>query len=231
MKVLITGDSHLGTLLQGQRRQLGPQSFLADVTIKPLGNGRIIPTPFFKDQGKFAEIIDPEYKQHFDRLPPVAEKYDFIGFSAPLHTVRVWRMNWCKHSPWSMGGNDNLVSDKLLLRIIEDDVKYALKLLDIIGRTTRTFVIEPPWPFHHHYAVLMNGEEKVKYIHNSYRNYVINELSRKSIPVIEIDSSWVDAKGFMNPRFRRVDKKDQHHGNAEFGRLMMEKIYRFLKKC
>ena len=232
MKALITGDSHVGTLRRGQllAGEFADSAF-NKINIRPLGGGHLLPTPFFADHGDHCEIVEASYRRQFKRFPPKSYEYDWIGFSGPLHTARVWRdQDWTRFVPWNKSVRTHSVSTALLRQVISDDVKYSLQFLDVIRRTTRTFVIESPWPFMHHPAILRNGSELVRFLHEQYRCYVLNELENRGIPVVKIDTAWLGEDGYMQERFRHENPKDGHHGNAEFGRLMLGRIAAFLNQ-
>lgn len=233
MNVLIIGDSHVGALQQAHLKGRETEKALApaNLTIRPLGNGKFLATPFFADHGDYAELANGEYRQQFRRFPPQDHAYDWIGFSGPLHLARVWRnLDWERFSPWNMGGREHAISTAMLEQAIEDDAKHALGFIDVIRRTTRIFVIESPWPFRHHPAVSHNGPELVHRVHEQYRRYVLEELERRHVPVVTIDPAWCDAEGFMRERFRHGNPEDTHHGNIEFGCLMLERIGAFLRE-
>ena len=123
-----------------------------------------------------------------------------------------------------------MVSSGLLNQVIDDDVRYASKFVDVVRRNVPVFVIEAPAPFRHHDAVTVNGPELVMHIHRTYRERVLSKLVSQQVPVIDLDPDWTDSDGFMKPRFKRSNPMDQHHGNAEFGGLMYARIVEFLKR-
>lgn len=230
MKTLITGDSHVGPLGRGMLavEESGSEAF-KDIRIRPLGSGHILSTPFFAERGDHCEIVETSYRRQFKYFPPKNFEYDWIGFSGPLHSARVWRDHaWKRFLPWNKGISRHAVSSALLRQVISDDVRYSLQFIDVISRTTRTFVIESPWPFRQHPAILRNGSDLVRFLHEQYRSYVLSELERRGIPVVNIDPAWVGEDGFMQDSFRNESPKDHHHGNAEFGQLMMGRIAAFL---
>jgi len=232
MKVLITGDSHAGTLMCALRSLTPAQMQAASpvqIEIKPLGGGHLLPTAFFNDQGDHAELVEPSYRLQFQRLPSEHSDLSAIGFSGPLHTTRVWREDWSVAKPWQLGGDGQAVSSALLRQIIDDDLAQTLAFIAVLRRTHEVFVVEPPWPFRHHYAVGKNGVATVRQIHQTYRACAIERLSAMDVGLVEIDTAWTDADGLMLPKFRHEDPKDQHHGNLAFGRLMLERVMAFLQ--
>ena len=232
MKVLITGDSHSGTLMRGLSN-LPPERLQAskiDFEINPLGGGHLLPTPFFADRGDHAELLEPSYRRRFRRLPSENSDLDWIGFSGPLHAARVWRENWASTKPWQLGGGGPAVSSALLRQVIDDDLNQSLAFLSVLRRTHRVFVVESPWPFRHHYAVKANGLATVRLIHQAHRARLVGQLQALDIGLVEIDTAWTDEDGLMLPQFRHEKPTDWHHGSQEFGRLMMERVIDFLQQ-
>jgi hypothetical protein len=230
MNVFITGDSHIVMLkrgLQGLVEENNAALQHHSILIARLGGGHIFPSPFFVEKDGYAEMTNPIYRKNMKRLPPEGAAPDWIGWSGPLHAARVWGHDFREISLWPMN-EKYVISEKTLLRGIKDDVKYQLDLLSILQKSTKVLVIESPRPFRHHPAVAMNGADEVMRIYHIYRASVLKELQDRSVPVVGIDSEWVDSEGFMDPIFRSTLPRDNHHGNNEFGRLMLLRTLEFL---
>ncbi len=232
MRVLITGDSHTGALLRGKQllenKNEWPQQ--VNLTIRPLGRSMINATPFFVDRGDHAEIRNEEYRKRFKRFPPAnMEKINVIyGLSGPLHTSRVLRHQaWSEFVPAPFTTNESPVSNALLNQVIQNDCQHLLKFIDIILRIRKKlFVIEAPLPFKH--AAKNIRPEVFTYVDSYYRNFIKQELKLRKVPLIAVDSECYDESGFMLECYRSPKENDMHHGNAEFGELMMKKILKFL---
>jgi hypothetical protein len=123
-----------------------------------------------------------------------------------------------------------LASDSMLRRVIVDDTKYLisfLKHLRALG--IAVCVVEGPRPFRHNIEVKRAGVEIVKYIDALHRALTLELLAREDLPVIHIPDFVFDEDGFMLEEYRHDNPKDKTHGNAEFGRLMMLKIVRYMQ--
>jgi hypothetical protein len=233
MKVLITGDSHTGPLQEGRallQKADKPNSKI-QLSIRALGSGHLLPTPFFLDRQDHAELVASEYRARFERLPAADSDLDWIGFSGPLHTMRVWRHDW---RPWSCGpniGQGTPVSAGLVRQIIDDDAGQAIEFCRVLRRTHRVFVVEAPRPFRRHPAVALNGAERVAWLDGQYREQVIQRLAALDVPTVRIDPACVDADGFMLPSLEATRRGDFHHANAEFGFNMIKRIRAFLRKA
>lgn len=235
MKVLITGDSHTGALHLAQKDMISKDEWpdQIDLTIKPLGGGHIFPTPFFIDRGDYAEISNLKYRKQFNRFPPLKEKNSDViyGLSAPLHTARIRRRRaWSEFVPSQFAAQEVPLSNQLLRRVILDDCHYLLKFIDIILRTqNKVFVIEAPRPFKHDNSLTIIRPEVFIYVDAYYRDIIKQELKHRNVPIIEVTPECYDDAGFMLERYRNPNEDDMHHGNVEFGELMMKKVLKFIQ--
>ena len=228
MKILITGDSHVGPLQRGidlLRREKAACLDAAEVVVRPLGGGHLLPMPFFKMKGGRIEITQPEYRTRMERYPPpdVADA-DFHGISAPLHTARVFR-----HEQWRdyalAGEAEGIpVSDALLARLVDDDQRQVMAFFKaLVALGLRPFAIEGPRPFRHHPAVAVLGAPKVLRIDRFYRERMRAWLAAEGIAQVDIPPELMDADGFMLETMSK-DASDAHHGNERFGARMVARI-------
>jgi len=233
---MITGDSHCGALKHGHTTLVREgQALQAEIDVRFLGGGHLLPTYFFEDRGDHAEITEPEYRAQCTRLPPAGEPLDFLGLSGPLHTVRLWYKDWSAHTPWAVPAGPgkpplHLLSDALVAEIIDDDTREMLRLLEVLQRSVKVFVVEPPRPFRHHPGLKRHGAERLMALHTRYRAQMVAKLGALGVPIVGIDPDWVDADGYMRPEFRSTRENDPHHGNLEFGRQMILRIDEFARR-
>lgn len=235
MKILITGDSHTGALQRGKELLL-TQGLLSpdlDLNIRPMGGGHILPSPFYEDRGDHAAISDPTYKKQFARFP--LEKFSnseiLYGFTSLLHTTRIWRhYDWKKFVPITLVKNEAAISRSLINRVIYDDSKYLLGMIDVMLRTQqKVFAVEAPKPFKRHIERTNIRSEVALFVDKHYRNFIRNELSKRNIPIVSIDTECYDADGFMLDEYQSDTPNDMHHGNAKFGAIMLNKTLKLLK--
>ncbi|MBV8474743.1 MAG: hypothetical protein JO234_15105 [Hyphomicrobiales bacterium] len=231
MKVIITGESHTAALFMGQKQIVKEGKIpLQDILIRPLGGGHLLREPFFVDQGDHAEITQPELRRNYERLPLAAQAGERIvyGLCAPLHTARVWReTDWRSFAPLGHEVDETPVSPGMLRRVVLDDQRYVLDLIDIFARTkTEVFVIEAPRPFRHHPALKQIRPAVALAVDRAYRAAMRAELAARSVPIVSAPAATVDDKGFTREEFGRPD--DPHHGNMRFGRLMMLEVDKFV---
>jgi hypothetical protein len=232
MKVVITGESHTAALFMGQKQleKEGHKGAAANIVVRPLGGGHLLREPFFIDRGDHAEIVTPQFRARFERLPlDGAENQDTIyGLCAPLHTARVWRdLDWSRFAPLGHAKAETPISKSMLRDVILEDQKYILAFIDIFVRTgVHIFAIEAPRPFRHHQALKHVREDVALAVDAAYREILRAELSARSVPVVSVPQKCLDVRGFTLEQYGRA--ADPHHGNMKFGRLMMLEIEAFL---
>lgn len=232
MNVLITGDSHTAALFMGQK-QLEKERHTpapANITIRPLGGGHLLREPFFTDQGDHAEIVLPQLRKQFERLPLAGDANEDLiyGICAPLHTARVWRdLDWRRFAPIGLATDETPISIGMLRRIILDDQKQILAFIDVLARNgAAVFAIEAPRPFRHHPVLKYVRQDVVLAIDSFYRELMRSELRKRSVPIVTVPAACLDPRGFTLEQFGRTT--DPHHGNMKFGRLMMLEIEKFV---
>jgi hypothetical protein len=232
MKVVITGESHTAALFMGQKQleKEGHRGAAANVVVRPLGGGHLLREPFFIDRGDHAEIVTPQFRTRFERLPldGVENRDTIYGLCAPLHTARIWRdLDWGRFAPLAHAQGETPISRSMLREVILEDQKYILAFIDIFVRSgARIFAIEAPRPFRHHQAIKHVREDVVLAVDAAYREIVRAELSARSVPVVSLPQKCIDGRGFTFEQYGRA--ADPHHGNMKFGRLMMLEIEEFL---
>lgn len=241
MNALIIGDSHSITLRTAQEALAAqvartndhtlPVGADAEITLtfRPMGRGDKFPHAFYIDRGTYAEIVEPGFLKRFERIPEEGMSADWLGFSAPFHSSRIWRADWQAHVPWPLRKPGQQVSTSVVNQIIEDDLVHMLGFLDVLHRNARVFVIESPAPFRHHRAVARNGTDTVMLLHTQHRTWLLQALAQRGIPVITNDPDWLDADGFMHDEMRSAKGGDQHHGNSLYGQRMLARIRAFLR--
>lgn len=233
MRCLLFGDSHLGALRLGNNeleieKQI-PEAI--DLAIRPLGGGHLIPTPFLKDKGDYAEICNPQYKKRYKRFPLESQDKIIYGIVSPLHSARLYRHDdFSKYSPYKTLMDEAPISNALLKQAVIFDIRYLLQLIDILQRTQQeVFAIEAPKPFRHNPCLAKIRPEVVGYVDKFFREYVVSELKKRSVPIVFLDENWYDSEGFMLDEFRHENSTDAHHGSTRYGKLMMQRIYAFLQ--
>ncbi len=231
--VFVTGDSHTAALRRGQTAIEADGGWPQDVrlAIQPLGGGHLTREPFFIDRGDHAEITAVEYRRRFDRLPleDADDPGTFYGFSAPLHSARIWRHPaWQNHAPAAMKVPGTPVSSGMITQIVLDDQRYVIDLLALMTRIgRRVFVIEAPYPFRHHPALRKTPAAIVRHLDRAYRAIVRRELARLEVAVVGVPQGCTE-DGFMRPEYAQPG--DHHHGNERYGRTMMTEILAFLDR-
>lgn len=231
MKILITGDSHTGALKRGLLRierqgLLDPED---EITVVPMGNGKFLATPFFRDAGDHAEITEPDFQRNFRQFPPSGSQADVFGLSMPLWPMRVVRM--MVNDKWDLDGRSDgckPLSRAVFRQMVLADQQYVLALIRLLQRSgRRVLAISPPLLF----ADNINFEKMpAGYVLNlvdGYRSIMKDELAGLSVPVIDIPKCCIDDTGLMRREYAHEDPEDRTHANGTFGQLMIQSIQRW----
>ena len=232
MNALLIGDSHLGALSKGHHALNNRGELTRDVTIavRQLGGGHILPTPFFTNEGDHAKITDPIYARSFKQLPPLARRFGTIGLSMPLWPLRV--MYQMVREDMSLGttvGNRRPISHALFERLVLQDQKYVIELIEVLNRSgTRVLAITPPALFRDHKMMTFLPEAEVLNMFSKYQKIMLGVLTRHQVHVIGLPEQCLDEDGFMLTKYRHEDPKDHHHANGNFGELMIKQVENWL---
>ncbi len=234
MRVIITGDSHTGTLKNGKnlilQKKIWPPEI--ELKIKALGNGKHLNTPFFINCGDYAQITEKLYQDRIKRLPIASEPDAIYGLCAPFHSNRIWRsLDWTKFVPVALAKTEIPVSDAMLKQIILSDQQYVLELIDIfIQAQKKIFIIETPRPFTHNKAFEDIRPEVILAVDKAYRDLIRTELVERSVDIVSIPAHCIAEDGSMSSDYKNKRKNDMNHGNELFGEIMLQEIFAFLKK-
>ncbi len=224
MRAMIVGDSHTGVLNQARLRMEREGRLPDDIAlnIRPLAGGPTLARPFFEEIDGVAVMTEPGIKARMPRLPPAGARYDVIGLSGPLHPVRVWRnRHWQDYRIQPSGGHIP-VSQALFRRVVFDDQGPMLRLIELLqAQDIGVLVVEPPRPFRHHPSVEALGADLVIDLDRRYRGLVRAWLTAHGVVTVDVPDACLDGDGFMKPVYRSDVPTDPHHGNADFGELMV----------
>ncbi|MFC4213880.1 hypothetical protein ACFP4H_12125 [Pseudophaeobacter arcticus] len=231
MKILVTGDSHIGALNRGLQQLLAARKTdrSVDISILPLGGGHLLPTPFFRDAGDHAEMVAPDYQRHMSRLPPASPKFDAVVLSMPLWPMRVQhQITWGKFALAEHLEGRKTISHLVFKTLVLQDQKYVLELIDLLGRIgIPVAAVSPPRMFRDHSTLKFLPATQARTCFDTYLEIMKAELKARSVPVIDLPRDCCDAEGFMLQKFRHEDPEDEHHANAEFGALMVSAVERW----
>lgn len=233
MKILITGDSHTAALQRGLKalRAQGALREGVEVSVKPLGGGHVLPTPFWRDAGDHAEIIAPGYRAQFTRLPPQQPAIDVLApdvlaLCMPLWPMRILhRMAGEKLALADRVADHATVSKAVFRQLVLADQQHVLGLIDLFNRIRMPCVaLSPPVLFADHKVLARYPAAQALRVFDTYRAIMLAELAARDVPVIDLPPETRQADGFMRPDFRHDDPEDAHHANAAFGALMIRRL-------
>ena len=116
----------------------------------------------------------------------------------------------------------------MLQRLVLEDQRNVLDLLALLKRLgKRVFVLEAPYPFHHHPALRKTSRDLVRFVDGLYRNPIRRELTRLAVPIVAVPDRCVQ-DGFMLDLYAQPG--DHHHGNQCYGETMMAEVLTFLDR-
>ena len=237
MRIFVTGDSHTASLKRGLQRleAAGWQAPGVEVTIRGLGNGAHLVKQFFRDTGRCALITEAAFRTQVEELPlPGPEGKDTVYcWSGLFHFAKVWRdLTWATHQLASTRGSGIPVSCGMLRSTILLWFRYQLGLIDVVVKSGgRVMAVESPRPFRHHPAFQRSRPEVIAAVDQFCQEVMLAELAKRSIPLARIPRECLDEEGFMDNRWRSEREADPHHGNEEFGALMLQSICTQAQQC
>jgi hypothetical protein len=200
-----------------------------------LGNGAHLIKQFFRDTGHSARITEPTFTAQVKELPlPGPEGKDTVYcWSGLFHFAKVWRdRTWATHRLTCTRGNGIPVSCGMLRSTILLWFRHQLGLIDVVMRRGGMVVaVESPRPFRHHPAFQQSRPEVIAAVDRFCQEVMLAELAKRSIPLVRIPRECLDEEGFMDTRWRSERGADPHHGNEEFGALMLKCICTQAQEC
>lgn len=234
MKVLITGGSHTGSLVEGQRRleQAGEMPPGLTVDIVPLGGSLNGAGRFWVVEDHRVRITLDKYRRRVPLLGPRETPYDAIGFSSPYYSRTLWsKPDWRQFGLPSIDPARRPLSKSLLRRAIRHHQEHLIEFMaDLQQVGFRVFAIDAPRPFRHNPAVARVGAAAVQAIDALYREQTRAALEGRGLPTIATPVATYDADGFTLPLYRHEQPDDHSHGNGEFGVLLMREVLAWLQQ-
>lgn len=228
MKTLIVGDSHTAALHKGLASLVaaGRSELAARITIRPLGGGHLLPTPFFEDCGDHAAIVAPLYLKNFARLPPDAGFTGVIGLCMPLWPMRVQhKIVWSDHCLAPTLPGRHPISNAVFRQMVLADQAHVLRLIDLFRRQgILVIAVSGPGLFRDHATVRKLPGHSALQMFQTYRAIMLDQLEARKVPTVDIPRQCLDTEGYMTSDFRNEDPDDDHHANAAFGALMIDQI-------
>lgn len=230
MKIVITGDSHVGALRRGADL-LEAQGQIPDgvkVDVIPLGPGDAFLSEFFKAERDHLAITSPDCSRWLPRLPAVEDtgRSDVVYvISGPLHLQPlVLNDYFLKFPPAPLTEGRTKTSSALLRHLALKRKRYITEFsAKLVELKHRVLVVEPPRTFRHHRALETTPASTISYLEDFFRLTVKAHLQDKGIEVVELPAESYDAEGLMLDKYRHSHPDDQHHGNEAYGALMVSK--------
>lgn len=234
-RLLITGDSHTAALKRGLKALEAqgrlPEGF--DVQVVGLGGGQHMIAPFFEVDRGVARMTHPTFVKRVPELPvptPAGQAVVY-GWCGLFHFAKAWRdKSWVNFRPSTVPGETTPVSMGLISETVMEWFKQQLDLLHVVRKSgARVLVIETPRPFRHHWALKRIPAEIVLAVDQYCQQIMSAELLARGIELVRMPAGCTDDMGFMNPEWRHEEETDEHHGNEQFGALMIEQTCQYLR--
>lgn len=238
--ILITGDSHVAAVYLGFSEDARREDH-RNIVFWPLGAGTMVQTEFYRlepENGVVQTTLPKRKHADLDDRTFSVEKVRIGGrdpvvvVSMPMNRQRFVREGGFQtHVPWSMVKSDDEapISDRALEAMMRDDVARALSFVrDLKQIGLEVAVMDAPVQFRHARLLNTARPDVILHVGDRFQRFVRAELAAMGIPLITQPPQVIAEDGMMDAAYRHDDPKDQHHGNAAYGKLMMARIKDFV---
>jgi len=226
--ILLTGDSHLAAI----RKSIDPNgsdALRGAVEFAPLGRGGEAVTDFFSvSECKSAVTTHGKGWRNRTFSPEMVRINDMVAalvLSMPMNTSRILRdYSWARNVPWRLKNKNSeiAISDAVLSELIHYDSRnsicFALALQDA---GIDVMVLEGPRFFENADFLKSCRFEVCRYVDETYRAYVADVLSENGVEIIAQPPETITEFGTTDLKYDHPDPSDNHHANAEYGRLLL----------
>lgn len=224
MKIVITGDSHLGALYLGSRTE--PDAFNS-ISFAPLGRGSLSATDFFdvSDDGKLVTTVPDEWlNKSFSR----ADDRTLLVVSLPLNTSRILRdRSWRTHVPWSLVAEQHEIalSDGVISAMVDQDSAHSIAFMRALSKAgIKAVALEAPRYFSHAPHLVRKRPDVCQYVDKFYRTKVTAALNEAGIDVITQPEATIEPQGMTSLDYAHENPLDTHHANAAYGALALKTV-------
>ncbi len=236
-RTLIIGDSHVVALAQGYASSTRPADAQNGIQFGKLFPSPACLEPFFEASGGRVELLDQEARGVLGDLTgrPCFSAADrdlkfciSLGFTT---TVLMSLDTWITHAPWRFngGGQVQLMSDAVFRALTLHHFRHVLAFYQALrSLDLQCLAVAAPPP-------LIGGEWFSKGVDEQVlllvdvmaRQVVAAELRKLGVPCVSPPpESYVGQgpSGLRRPQFKGDGAKGFVHANAEYGRLMMDRV-------
>jgi hypothetical protein len=236
MRLIIFGDSHVVALgraipdLNPVERNVYP----GEIRV-----GKVMPfnhslRDFFVVRGDEIRFGDAPHRKQISKLfgrEVIGQdsRDSILALSMPFTTTLVLRNGtWNSHSPWSVTDHSNkqLVSHAVLYEIALAHFAAVLRFVTALQSIDlRLMVVAAPPPRATDSKIARWNPEVILRVDELTRGVIANELEQRAVPVVEPPDEVFQQpgrRGFLRSEYG--DDRDDHHGNAEYGRLMLLRV-------
>lgn len=234
--IVITGNSHVNALRLGAI-QLGAEvagMSAREVRIGMLGNGKFTHRQFFRECESGAAIVQPEYVEALTALTGadvVGQPGVTYGICLGFHSPPVFRQPMWQVSALSEDVENarmRPISSAVFEAMVEHNNRYMYSFFDALGKAgVDFFVISAPPPRRDHPCLARTPQSTVIAVDAAFRASVARHLESKGVQYVMPPSETYDDDGFLLDGLAMKAPRDVHHGNADYGRLMLKKVLEF----
>ena len=246
MKLYFTGDSHIDCIrfaIEEERTSLQFESNGRPIDIKA---SRILSFPqtqkeFFRTRsddliGSHAshfieKTIDGAFLGLTGHRWFLSDPNVFYCISMPYTTsLIVWSETWLRFRPWfAEGAGDQVVSSEVFRRIVEHHFRNIFALLQSLKESGVGFLVLESPPLREDDRGIQLGRTTPSLalrIDGFVRDCLDQALHRIGVDVVTCPENayYAAPRGsFMRGDLRRIKPDDFHHGNSDYGAMMLEK--------
>ncbi|MFC2966826.1 hypothetical protein [Acidimangrovimonas pyrenivorans] len=240
MKLFIGGNSHTPALKYGLDA-LGQGAH--EIHVGPFGTAAKVVKPFSAIRKGVVEFTLPEYAANLERFTGKRhfDPADLWGICMGTHFARIYRNPfWKEAAPAALAGPGRRpasrpasrpVSRAVLDAMIRNDQRHVRALLSQLKKTgVRFFVIECPPP-RREWSTREPciPVDVLAAVDGAARKQFRAWLARRDLPLVENPPEVVGPDGLLKDAYAKQvvlsdGQPDRLHANAEYGRLMMERI-------
>lgn len=230
-KITITGNSHTIALNQG--RNQSPE--LTSVEVFGLGPGVHETTAFSALKTDRVVLTQPVYAENLKRFTGLdhIDPDRFWGLCIGTHNSRIYGDRaWVKAAAPSAVASpaQRPVSIGQLQQIIAQDQQHINAFITQLKTVGIRFIVisGPPVRADHQNIIRRAAPETLLEVDRQARKHFQGMLLDLDVDFIDYPAETTDKMGLLRPEFAagplQNGKRDPHHGNAAYGRIMLDKV-------
>jgi len=233
MTLIITGDSHVNALREGADLLTSEElaSWAGRLKIGSLGTGSIALSRFSKvvsgkvvfDNSRYSRAFLALNVRGFFRTGGVKYGMSFGFHSLPV----VASLTWKDVLPWTIAskyGREPVSSGVLTAMMAENNKHMHVFYEQLLAAKIDFFVISAP-PLRADHPIFTELEaEVILEVDREFRKASGDFFAERGIQVVYPPEIVYASKGILRRDLAKIAPDDTHHGNSEYGRIMLQHI-------